>query len=154
MWNSVIAILATLAGVTLTFLLQRSTAREARQAARFDQLDSERRTALSTLATRLVIYRRAQLDRVVDRIERGEESPELADAVRTARQDAWSSYFGVALITPDPLILDRATTCFTLIRDLKECSTSAEIGGAGEQARASIDTLVSTAATALTTAKR
>jgi hypothetical protein len=149
MWDSLLAVIATLAGVTLTFTFQRRTAREAREAARHDQLDSERRTALTALASRLVQYREAQIARVRSRLQNGTDAAELVAAVRNARQDAWSAYFSVALILPDDAILSRAGECFDLTHDLNLQTSPAELDQSAGQLRAAIDTLVRAASTTI-----
>jgi len=61
--TGLIAVFATLAGSTLTFILQRNAARQAEQFTREQQLWHERIAAYSTFAAALTDFRRSQNDR-------------------------------------------------------------------------------------------
>lgn len=138
MWPTLIAVVGTLAGATLTFFFQTSLATRARDAAAGERLRIERLDSVAELGTALVAYRHSQLARQRHRLREPLPSSPLAEEVRLRRGDAWSAYFKVELLTSDSSVLEAAAESMQKIRALKNLGDLEQLDVDAEKARLSI----------------
>ncbi|MFF3494862.1 hypothetical protein ACFYWS_26350 [Streptomyces sp. NPDC002795] len=106
--TSVIAVLGTLLGATLSHILQSRTAARGQNFARAEQLRQERIAAYCAFGGALDNYRRGQLDRWfpthVDRPGETVDVHELRREAQRLRTAAMEAMFRVDLLTADPAL--------------------------------------------------
>jgi hypothetical protein len=151
MWPTVVAVLGTLAGATLSFLFQSRQARRARTDVLADRTRTELLTAAVDLGAALVNYRHSQIARQTHLLREHARHPALADEVRVARGEAWASLFRLELLTSDSELIRPAYNCMTKIRGLKTIQELTELDERGDDARKSIHAFIRAGRDRLTT---
>ncbi|MFC1406141.1 MULTISPECIES: hypothetical protein [Streptacidiphilus] len=101
--SSLIAVVGTLSGATLTFVFGSRAAKRAEAAARAERLREQQLEASSAFAAAAAALRTASGDRWHRRRESpdGKESFAIQDTFFQARTAAWVAYYRVRLVTPD-----------------------------------------------------
>ncbi|MBM9503677.1 hypothetical protein ITX44_03845 [Streptomyces sp. KK5PA1] len=146
--STLIAVLGTLLGATLTYLFQRSETRSSRQFAAQQQLRSERMAVYSDFAGAVTEFRRGQHDRW----HRKHEDP-AGQAAFEARVEAYRlrgvalhALFRVELIASGPTLVEAAHHAYDLTSGVHKAADKTELSARGEQAREALQQFVRLAA--------
>lgn len=154
MWASIIAVLGTLAGGTLSFTFQARLASQAHAKEISERSRAELLDAASALGSAMLAYRHSQLARQHHLLRTQQRSEALSEEVRTARGEAWSALFRTQLLTADEAVLTHAKSAMTSIRSLKTASQPTELDRIGEEARQAIETFVESTRNRLLTTRQ
>ncbi|MFJ3812164.1 hypothetical protein ACIPWE_38110 [Streptomyces sp. NPDC090073] len=145
--TSLVAVFATLAGSTLTFIFQRHLARHADQFTRNQQLWHERVAAYSAFAASLTDFRRSQNDRW--HLEQDDPNgPQFISACEESyqrRADATAALCRVRLICGDPALGQRAQEALDATTQIPAAQDEEERTRRGEKARLALDQFLSDA---------
>ncbi|MFF8866262.1 hypothetical protein ACF08B_29900 [Streptomyces sp. NPDC015139] len=145
--TSLVAVFATLAGSTLTFIFQRHTARQAEQFTRNQQLWHERVAAYSAFAAALTDFRRSQNDRwhLEQDDLNGPQFISARDESYQRRADATAALCRVRLICGDPVLGQRAQDALDATTQIPAAQDEEERTRRGEKARLALDQFLSDA---------
>jgi len=139
--TSLIAVFATLAGSTLTFVFQRHIARQTERFNRSQQLWSERVAAYSAFAATLTDFRRSQNDRW--HLEQADpRSPQFVSAREASyqrRADATAALCRVHLISSDPRLDEVAQAALDAAAEIHVAQDEQDRERRGEKARLALD---------------
>ncbi|MBZ4020129.1 hypothetical protein [Streptomyces purpurogeneiscleroticus] len=147
-FTSLVAVVGTLAGSTLTFLFQRHIARQGELFARSQQLWHEKTAAYSALAATLTDFRRSQNDRWHSR----QEDPASADFARAReesyqrRADATASLCRVRLVCGDSTLSQLAQDALDAATDVHLAASEQDRAERGQAARLALDRFLAQAA--------
>ncbi|OKI01921.1 hypothetical protein A6A06_12375 [Streptomyces sp. CB02923] len=145
--TSLVAVFATLAGSTLTFVFQRHITRQTERFARSQQLWHERVAAYSAFAAALTDLRRSQNDRW--HVEQdAPDSPGFISAREESyqrRADATAALCRVRLICADPDLSRSAQDALDAATTVHLAQDEQDRARRGEKARLALDEFLSTA---------
>ncbi|MDA5279901.1 hypothetical protein [Streptomyces sp. Isolate_45] len=145
--TSLIAVFATLAGSTLTFVFQRGMARQAERFTRNQQLWHERVAAYSAFAAALTDFRRSQNDRW--HLEQADpNSPQFISAREASyqrRAEATAALCRVRLICGDSDLGQLAQEALDATTEIHVAHDEQDRAGRGEKARLGLDRFLSDA---------
>jgi len=145
--TSLIAVFATLAGSSLTFIFQRHIARQAERFTQNQQLWKERVTAYSAFAATLTDFRRSQNDRWhLEQVDAG--SPQFTSAREESyqrRADATAALCRVRLINSDARLDEVAQAALDAATEIHEAQDEQDRTRRGERARLALDAFLSDA---------
>ncbi|MGW0564615.1 protein kilB [Streptomyces sp. NPDC003016] len=149
MWPSIIAVVGTLLGGTLTGLLQIKSARIAQSAARADQRAEALRRALGELVAALGDHRRAMWHREVLRLDGASE--EAVEAARTASRTTRSAITGplVTVSVLEQSLAEPARRAALAAFSLRDATDHPDLASRREAAIAATDELVAAAGRAM-----
>ncbi|MCW2879478.1 MAG: serine/arginine repetitive matrix protein 2 [Sphaerisporangium sp.] len=135
--TSLVAILGTLLGATVTYVFQMRTAKQARQSAREERLWQERLAAYSAFAGALTDFRKSQNDRW----HREQEDSQSA-AYATARDDSYrqranatAALFRLRLVTTNQELDGLASLALRLAEEIHEATDEQDRTDRGRKAR-------------------
>jgi hypothetical protein len=140
------AVVGTLVGSVVTYLLQRRNAEHAERSAREQRLWQERLQAYSAFAEAAIEFRRSQYDRW----HRHDEDPSSSAYVEARTESyrlkavARQAMFRVKLLSGDVLIA-QADEIMKITEDLHHASDSRELTARGDQAQQIVDMFISAA---------
>lgn len=142
------AVVGTLVGSVVTYLLQRRNAERAEQSAREQRLWHERLRAYSTFAEAAIEYRRTQYDRW----HRQEDEDPSSSAYIEARTESYRSktvarqaMFRVKLLSNDRGLIAQTGEIMKITEDLHHASDSKELTARGDHAQQIVDSFISIA---------
>ncbi len=139
--TSLIAVFATLAGSSLTFIFQRHIARQAERFTRNQQLWNERVATYSDFAATLTDFRRSQNDRWhLEQVD--PRSPQFTSARAESyqrRADATAALCRVRLINSDACLDDAAQAALDAATEIQEAQDEQDRARRGEKARLALD---------------
>lgn len=118
---SVVAVIGTLLGSSVTHVFQRRTTERSEEFARAERLRQERIDAYCAYAGALLDYRRVLVHRwfVLNEEERcDEDSPELREEMYKTRYTAQEAMFRAQMVSDDPEILDRTEQVMAAVTEL------------------------------------
>ncbi|WP_314245139.1 hypothetical protein [Streptomyces sp. DSM 40907] len=145
--TSLVAVFATLAGSSLTFVFQRHIARQAERFARDQQLWHERIGAYSAFAAALTDFRRSQNDRW--HLEQADpDSPRSVSAREASyqrRADSTAALCRVHLICGDSLLIQLAQEALDATAGIHVAQDEQDRAGRGETARLALERFLSSA---------
>lgn len=147
-FTSLVAVVGTLAGATLTFLFQRHLVRQSERFARGQQLWQEKAAAYTTLIASLTDFRRSQNDRW--HVER--DDPASVDFVRAReesyqrRADATAAVCRVRLVCGDPALGQLAQEALDAAVDVHPARSERDRAERGRAARLALEEFLTTAA--------
>ncbi|ARP71304.1 protein kilB [Streptomyces pluripotens] len=149
MWASIIAVVGTLLGGTLTGLLQIKSARITQSAARADQREEALRRALGELVAALGDHRRAMWHREVLRLNGATE--EAVEAARTVSRATRSAVTGplVAVSVLERSLAGPARQAALAAFNLRDATDHTTLAAHREAAIAATDELVAAASRAM-----
>jgi hypothetical protein len=140
------AVLGTLVGSVVTYLLQRRNAEHAERSAREQRLWQERLQAYSAFAEAAIEYRRTQYDRW-----HRHEDPSTSAYIE-ARTESYRSktvarqaMFRVKLLSNDRGLITQAAEIMKITEDLHHASDSKELTARGDHAQQIVDSFISIA---------
>jgi hypothetical protein len=141
------AVVGTLVGSVVTYLLQRRNAEHAERSALEQQLWQERLQAYSAFAEATIEYRRTQYDRW-HRHDEDPSSPAYIEARTESyglRAVARQAMFRVKLLSNDQSLIAQADEIMKITEDLHHASDSKELTARGDQAQQIVDNFISIA---------
>lgn len=145
--TSLIAVFATLAGSTLTFLFQRHIARQTEQFTRNQQLWHERVAAYSAFAAALTDFRRSQNDRW--HLEQADPSSSQFISAREEsyqrRADVTAALCRVRLVSSDAHLDQLAQDALDATTEIHVAHDEQDRARRGEKARLALDRFLSDA---------
>lgn len=118
---SVVAVIGTLLGSSVTHFFQRRTTERSEEFARAERLRQERIDAYCAYAGALLDYRRVLVHRWFVRNEEercDEDSPELREEMYKTRYTAQEAMFRAQMVSADPEILDRTEQVMAAVTEL------------------------------------
>jgi hypothetical protein len=141
------AVVGTLVGSVVTYLLQRRNAEHSERSAREQRLWQERLQAYSAFAEAAIEYRRTQYDRW-HRQDEDQSSPAYIEA-RTesyrSKTVARQAMFRVKLLSNDRGLIAQAGEIMKITEDLHHASDSKELTARGDHAQQIVDSFISIA---------
>ncbi|MEC4575107.1 hypothetical protein [Streptomyces virginiae] len=139
--TGLVAVFATLAGSTLTFLFQRHIARQTERFTRDQQLWHERIATYSAFAAALTDFRRSQNDRW--HLEQADpDSPQFISARAESyqrRADATAALCRVRLLCGDSDLFELAQNALDAAAEIPAARSEQDRAGRGEAARLALD---------------
>jgi hypothetical protein len=154
--TSVVAVLGTLLGAALSYVLQRRMLDEVHESARRDQRQQHRLAAFGAFAAATMDLRRAEYDRW----NRRAESPDGIEPVGVRQEsyrlrgEAWNAFFRLKLVA-DPVqeagIMKQAEEAVQAAAGVSKASDAVELGKRGERAREVLEAFVDVASVRLRT---
>lgn len=145
--TSLVAVFATLAGSTLTFVFQRHIARQAERFTRSQQLWHERVAAYSAFAAALTDFRRSQNDRW--HLEQADpNSPQFISACEESyqrRSDATAALCRVRLVCGASVLSELAQEAVDATIGIHAAHDEQDRAQRGEKARLALDRFLSDA---------
>ncbi|MCX4807771.1 hypothetical protein OG594_40305 [Streptomyces sp. NBC_01214] len=145
--TSLVAVFATLAGSTLTFLFQRHIARQAERFARDQQVWHERISAYSAFAAALTDFRRSQNDRW--HLEQADpDSPQFSSAREASyqrRADSTAALCRVRLMCGDSVLIELAQEALDATTEIHAAQDEQDRAGRGETARLALERFLTSA---------
>ncbi|MFC4013897.1 hypothetical protein ACFOY2_42185 [Nonomuraea purpurea] len=135
--TSIIAVVGTLLGVTVTYVFQARAAKQARQVAREERLWQERLVAYSAFAGALTDFRQSQNDRW----HREQEDPQsqafiaARDASYQKRVDATSTLFRLRLVAANGTLSELASAALKLTEEIPLAADESDRRDRGRKAR-------------------
>ena len=111
--------LGAVLGAVASFAFQRELAKSYRRVAAEDARHGEVLNACAALATALTAYRFTQHARQEHRLRGHDPGADSEEQVGKHRQEAWSAFWRLALLTDDKRVLSCAELCFERIRALE-----------------------------------
>ena len=112
-------VLGAVLGAVASFAFQRELAKSYRRVAAEDARHGEVLNACAALATALTAYRFTQHARQEHRLRGHDPGADSEEQVGKHRQEAWSAFWRIALLTDDKRVLSCAELCFERIRALE-----------------------------------
>jgi hypothetical protein len=145
--TSLVAVLGTLLGSTMTHLFQQRSARRAERAAREERLRQELLEMFGTCAGLLVDFRQAMLHHWFCKHEGRDAEDEVALRNRAfeLRSSTQHALLRVQLITDEPEPLAAANAAFTAVGRIDRAEDRADVVVRRDTTRELIDTFVETA---------
>ncbi|MFD5412849.1 hypothetical protein [Streptomyces nojiriensis] len=145
--TSLVAVFATLAGSTLTFLFQRHIARQAERFARDQQLWHERIGAYSAFAAALTDFRRSQNDRwhLEQADPGGPQFLSAREASYQRRADATAALCRVHLMCGESALLRLAQEALEATTGIHGAQDEQDRAGRGEAARLALERFLASA---------
>lgn len=136
-----IGVAGTVVAALLAFVFGRVNLARASDHERSESLRHQRLEVFGGFCAAMVQYRRAQLQRWFDRQGDSQAvgSATAADQVRTARADAWSSYYQLLMLTDDPAITGAARDLLETARSMKKAASAEEVEARSDEVHALID---------------
>jgi hypothetical protein len=141
------AVLGTLVGSVVTYLLQRRSAEHAERSALQQRLWQERLQAYSAFAEAAIEYRRTQYDRWHRHHEGSSSRAYIEARIESYRLKviARQAMFRVKLLSNDQGLVARAVEIMKITEDLHEAPDSEKLTGRGDQAQQVVDDFISIA---------
>ncbi|WKD31116.1 hypothetical protein [Streptomyces xanthophaeus] len=143
--TGLVAVFATLAGSTLTFVFQRHIARQAERFARDQRLWHERIGAYSAFAAALTDFRRSQNDRW--HVERSDPDSARFISAREAsyqrRADSTAALCRVHLVCGDPVLIRLAQEALDATTGIHGAQDEQDRAERGETARLALERFLS-----------
>lgn len=135
-----VAVLGTLLGVTVSFVLQRLNAARAESSARSESIRTSRIDAYSAFAEKVMEWRRTQIIRRM--LDVGPESghppqdgERVRDENRRDRAAAWTAFYRVKLLCDDAGLEHLARGVLDATREMKKAESRSELNTAGDRVR-------------------
>ncbi|MEQ4724726.1 hypothetical protein [Nonomuraea sp. B19D2] len=147
--TSLIAVMGTLLGSSLTYIFQSRASRRAERFARDERLRQERMTVYSTYAGAVFDLRRKNADQWAARAEGTSDSlayKEARAAKTTSRVAAYEGLAKVMLVTDDEQVIGLARTALELTRGLYKVESAEELDLRQKGIRQAVQTFVEAAA--------
>lgn len=149
---SVIAVLGTLGGGALSYVLQSKISERSELRARSERVRQERLTAYSAFAGAVMDIRGAQYDRGYSRLT-GPTSENDRAGIRAEssrlRSIAWSAFYRFKLTSPDERLTTLARKAVEEALDVTDASDKVDLKKRSEQARVRIEEFITVAASYL-----
>ena len=148
-----VALAGTGVGALLSYVFQRLNMSKAALTDRAERLRTERIAAYGEFAGILFEYRRAQVRRWNLALGKssGTELQAAEDESRRSRAQAWTALLQVKLLCDNPDVDKTAEHAFTLLRELAQVGSIAEIDHQADLARQAIEEFVQVARATLET---
>lgn len=145
--TSVVAVLGTLLGSTVTHLFQQRSARRTEQNSRKERLRQERLDAYGTYAGLLVEFRQAMMHQWFCEHEGQDAGDEVAIRRRSfeLRSSTQHALFQLQLITAEPELVAVAVDAFTAVGKIDRAEDRADVINRRDATRDLIDAFVGTA---------
>jgi hypothetical protein len=137
---SVIAVLGTLLGPTVTHTFQRRTAERSARLSRDEKLRQERIDAYCAYAGALLEYRRVLVQRWFVQHENrvDEDTPELQEQVYKLRYAAYEAMFRAQMLTGSPELSELAQRTLDVVSALHRAEVRGELDAARDTSRLAI----------------
>ncbi|MER6952184.1 hypothetical protein ABT294_50060 [Nonomuraea sp. NPDC000554] len=135
--TSIIAVVGTLLGATVTYVFQARAAKQARQAAREERLWQERLVSYSAFAGALTDFRQSQNDRWHLEQENPQSQAFIAarDASYQKRADATSALFRLRLVAANGTLNELASAALKLTEEIPQAADESDRRDRGRKAR-------------------
>ncbi|QNS06556.1 hypothetical protein [Streptomyces xanthii] len=140
--TSLVAVLGTLLGSSLTYVFQRRTALRAEQFTRGERLRQERIDAYSAFAGALANFRRGQMDywfaKHADRLTDGESVHDLQREAQRLRAADLEAMFRAEMLTPSPELDAKGRQALRAIDLIRETDDRDTLAPARDASRSAI----------------
>lgn len=146
--TAVVAIIGTLSGSLVTYMLQKRMSARAERFERSARLREERLSAYSEFAKAIMDYRHAEFARWEARHHRGgDPTPQEARAAAHQRRaSAWHAFFTVQLLAGEEPLIDSASRLLDVTSNVHHASDEPDLQDRGSLVRAELTGFVTLAA--------